>query len=171
MAASSPLMNAGAPCSYFKSALDGWVFGAALCEQRARRRACEDDFVSSTVDKHYRDYVPLQASFPLTTRHRRDPPKRVRVARTSSTHDLYESRSRLWRPCFPRAQHTAWGRVLVPVAPRLTQSPEGCRSGAPTPGPSHLLQPDRQPHPTFQVGRRGEQAIWPLMPGMATHRP
>ena len=35
-------------------------------------------------------------------------------------------------------------RVLVPVAPRLTQSApsgEGDRSGAPTPGPNHPLQP------------------------------
>ena len=71
----------------------------------------------------------------------------------------------LWRPCFPRPQHIAWGWVLVPVAPRLIQSPKVCRSRAPTPRPNHLLQPHRQPHPTFQVGGRGEQAIWPLMPG------
>ena len=126
VATSSPLWLAG-------------VLGAAFCEQRARRRACEAHFISLTVAGDDSGDIPLQASSPLTTRRRCHPQRRCawRVRRLPMT--LYESRSRLWRPCFPRAQHKAWGRVLVPVAPRLMQSPEGCRSGAPTPGPSHLL--------------------------------
>ena len=73
---------------------------------------------------------------------------------------------------FP-AHRRSSGRVLVPVAPRLTQYPpekmtaaEHRRLGLIT-----RSSPCRQPHPTFREGRQGERAIWPLVPGMATHRP
>ena len=58
---------------------------------------------------------------------------------------------------FP-AHRRRGGQVLVPVAPRLTQSApsgEGDRSEAPTPGPSHPLQPVQAATPYVSGGRPG----------------
>ena len=64
--------------------------------------------------------------------------------RTSSTHGSLQATFQVTASVLSPHPAHASGRVLVPVAPRLTQSAperEGDRSGAPTPGPNHPLQP------------------------------
>ena len=73
---------------------------------------------------------------------------------------------------FPMPRRSG-GQVLVPVAPRLTQYPPERETAAEHRrlGLITRSSPYRQPHPTFREGHQGERAVWPLVPGMATHRP
>ena len=164
MAASSPLQNADAPCRYFKSAFRPRWRGL-LRTQRPRRRACMEEYIRTTVRSGRDGDVPMQGSSPLTTRHRYAFPQRgrERAARTSSTHGSLRATFQVTASVLSQRPAHTNGRVLVPVAPRLTQptsSGEGDRSGAPTPGPNHPLQPvQAATHPTFQVDRQGERAI------------
>ena len=94
--------------------------------------------------------------------------------RTSSTHSSLRATFQVMASVLsPHPAHPS-GRVLVPVAPRLTQSaPEREETAAEHRrlGLVTRSSPCRRPHPTFREGRQGERAIWPLVPRMATHRP
>ena len=110
------------------------------------------------------DDVPLPESPPLTTRHRCATP----LPKEEGTRGAYVAYPWLITSHVPGygvrafpAAHRSGRRVLVPVAPRLTQSPPKRETTAERRrlGPITRSSPYRQPHPTFQVGRQGERAI------------
>ena len=81
--------------------------------------------------------------------------------RTSSTHGSLQATFQVTASVLsPRPAHTN-GRVLVPVAPRLTQCPPERMTAAEHQrlGLITRSSPCRRPHPTFREGRQGEWAI------------
>ena len=98
------LVGADASCCCFKYAFRARWRGP-LRRQRTRRRACPWEFVRTIVARDNFDDIPIQESSPLTTRHRYTIPHEGGNARCVRRLPMahYKPRSRLWRPCFPRA--------------------------------------------------------------------